>query len=135
MKTYFFVALLCLLALSPIPALAQSSGTTLSISASWDDETPIDGTVTLGLVHIVGADSILATKTLSNGRASVVETLAGTTLYNITLVSPSGVQFLKFPITTALINPQNLSTAQIHVVLRKADNSLKFAHISVSMGF
>lgn len=135
MKKYLFVALLCMLTILPNAAFSQTTGTTLSMRAYFDDGTPAEGTVTLGQVHVLSADTILATKTLSHGFTSVVETLSSTTLYNITLTSPGGAQLLKFPITTALINPENLKRAEIHIVLHKADNSLKSAHIEVSMGF
>ena len=135
MKTFFWVGLFCLLAVFPMAADAQPTGTTLAMRVQYDDGSSADGTVTFGEVHVLGADTILATKTLSRGYAAVVEALSATTLYNITLTSPAGVQLLKFPITTALINPQNLTNAQIHIVLRKTDNSLKSARVEVSMGF
>ena len=135
MRTFFWISLLCFLAAFPLAADAQSTGTTLSMRVQFDDGSPAEGTVTLGQVHVLGADTILATKTLSRGYASVVEALSATTLYNITLHSTSGVQLLRFPITTALINPQDLRNAQIQIVLRKADNSIKSARVEVSMGF
>lgn len=135
MKTFLWVGLLCCLAVFPVAAEAQTTGTTLSMRVQFDDGSPVDGTVTLGQVHVLGSDTILATRTLSRGYASVVEALSATTLYNITLTSTTGVQLLKFPMTTALINPQDLKNAQIHIVLRKADNSIRSARIEVSMGF
>ena len=135
MKTFLWVALLCCLAVFPFAAEAQTTGTTLSMRVQFDDGSAADGTVTLGQVHVLGSDTILATRTLSRGYASVTEALSATTLYNITVTSTTGVQLLKFPMTTALINPQDLKNAQIHIVLRKADNSIKSARIEVSMGF
>jgi|SRR5450432_2352208 hypothetical protein len=136
MKTFFIaMGLVFAAAAFANPASAQTSGTTLQMRAMWDDGSPVQGTVTLGLVHVLGADTLVTTATLSNGRTSVNEALSATSLYNITVVTPSGSTLLKFPITTALINPQNLKEADIRLVLRKADNSLKYAHIEVSMGF
>lgn len=135
MKKSLFVALLCMLTVLPNAAFSQTAGTTLSLRAYFDDGTPVEGTVTLGQVHVLSADTILATTTLSRGFTSVVQALSSTTLYNITLTSPGGAQLLKFPITTALINPENLQRAGIHIVLHKGDNTLKSAHIEVSLGF
>ncbi len=103
--------------------------------AHWDDGTNIEGTVTLGQLNASGPETVIATKTLSNGRTSVSESLGATTMYNVTLLTAASTQLVKFPITTAMINPGNLQRAEIDLVFRKADNSLKYAQIKVSMGF
>jgi hypothetical protein len=135
MKKYFAIGVLSLMTVLPVATNSQTSGTELALRARFDDGTLAEGTVTLGQVHVLAADTILARKTLLNGYASVTESLSSNTLYNITLTSRSGYQLVKFPITTALINPENSKQAEIHIVLHKADNSLKSAYITISMGF
>ena len=56
-------------------------------------------------------------------------------MYDVTLLTAANTQLVKFPITTAMINPGNLQRAEIDLIFRKADNSLKSAQIKVSMGF
>ena len=75
------------------------------------------------------------TQDLVKGQASVSESFGANSLYHVTLVTSAGKQLLQFPITTALINPVNLRRAQLDLVCRKADNSLKSAQVSVLMRF
>jgi hypothetical protein len=118
-----------------LPASPQTSSTNLVMGAHWDDGTAIQGTVTLGQLNASGPDAVVVTKTLLNGRASVSELLSAATMYNVTLLTDANTQLVKFPITTAMINPGNLQRAEIDLIFRKADNSLKSAQIKVSMGF
>jgi hypothetical protein len=118
-----------------LPARPQTSSTDLVMAAHWDDGTAILGTVTLGQMNAAGPDTVITTKTLSNGRTNVYEPLGASTMYNITLLTSTNTQLVKFPITTAMINPGNLQRAEIDLVFRKADNSLKSAVIKVSMAF
>jgi len=118
-----------------LPARPQTTATNLVMIAHWDDGTNIEGTVTLGQLNASGPETVIATKTLSNGRTSVSESLGATTMYNVTLLTAASTQLVKFPITTAMINPGTLQRAEIDLVFRKADNSLKYAQIKVSMGF
>jgi hypothetical protein len=118
-----------------LPASPQTSATNLVMGAHWDDGTAIQGTVTLGQLNASGPDTVIATKTLSNGRTSVSELLSAATMYNVTLLTDANTKLVKFPITTAMINPGNLQRAEIDLIFRKADNSLKSAQIKVSMGF
>jgi hypothetical protein len=124
--------LLCLHCVFALPVRPQTYTTNLVLTAHWDDGTNVSGTVTLA--NGSGTGTVIATAALSNGRASVTESL-GTTLYNVTVATTTGTQLLKFPITTALINPESLRKAELDVVFRKADNSVKSANVSVSMGF
>lgn len=78
---------------------------------------------------------MIAMKTLSAGWTNVSESLVASTMYDITVLSSTNTQLIKFPITTALINPSNLKRAEIDLVFRKADNSVKSANITVSLGF
>ena len=135
MKNYLAIILLCMTTLSALPARPQTSTTSLSMSAHWDDGTNVQGTVTFGKQNASGPDTTVATMTLSNGWTNVSEALSGTTMYDVTLVDTAGTQLIKFPIATAMINPGNLKQAQIKFVFRKADNSLKSGNISVSMEF
>jgi hypothetical protein len=114
--------------------LTQTVATNLLMSARWDDGSRIQGTVTLTKVTPTG-EAALVTQSLSRGRVSVSEPLDANSLYYVTLTSVNGVQLLKFPVTTALINPANLKSAEVDVVCRKANNSVKSAQFSVSMGF
>ena len=135
MKSYVLFALLAITALSPLPARPQTLGTNLVLSARWDDKTRIEGSVTLAQTNAVGPDTIIVTQNLNRGYAGVSESLSPNSLYYVTLATSTGTQLLKFPVTTALINPGNLKRAEIDVVCRKADNSLKSAQFSVSMAF
>ncbi|HTQ59938.1 MAG TPA: hypothetical protein VMI32_06935 [Candidatus Solibacter sp.] len=113
----------------------QTAGTNLVMGARWDNNRAIQGTVTLGRVNLSGPDTVLATQTLSNGRANIMEALAANTLYDVTLVGSDGTQLVKFPLTTAMINPSNLQRAEIELVCHAADHSLASARIDVSMKF
>jgi hypothetical protein len=135
LKNYLITVLLCMTAVFALPARPQTSRTNLAMSAHWDDGTNIQGTVTLGQQNASGPDTVIVTETLSNGGANVSETLGAATMYDVTLLTISGTQLVKFPITTALINPGNLQQAQIRLIFRKADNSLKSAKVTVAMGF
>jgi hypothetical protein len=135
LKNYLVTVLLCLISIFALPARPQTSSTDLVMAAHWDDSTAVQGTVTLGQMNASGPDTVIVTKTLSNGRTSVDEPLGASTMYNITLLSSTNTQLVKFPITTAMINPGNLQRAEIDLVFRKADNSLKSAEIKVAMAF
>ena len=86
------------------------------MSAHWDDGTNIQGTVTFSKQNASGPDTVVVTRTLSNGRANVSEALGATTLYDVMLVDTVDTQLIKFPIATAMINPGNLKQAQIKFV-------------------
>jgi hypothetical protein len=135
LKNYFFIVWLCMTAVFALPARPQTSATNLVMVAHWDDGTDIQGTVTLGRLNASGPDTVIVTKTLSDARTSVSEPLSATSMYNVTLLSAANTQLVKFPIATAMINPENLQRAEIDLIFRKADNSLKSAQIKVSMGF
>ena len=135
MKNYLFIVLLCITTVFVLPAQPQTSATNLVMRAHWDDGTSIQGTVTLGQLNALGPDTLIVTKILSNGWTNVSEPLGASTMYNVTLLTAANTQLVKFPITTAMINPGNLQRAEIDLIFRKADNSLKSAQIKVSMGF
>ena len=116
-------------------AVPQTAGTNLVMGARWDNRHYIDGTVTLGKVNTAGPDTIIATKTLSKGWTNITESLAANSLYNVTLAASDGTQLVKFPITTALINPNNLQSAEIDIVCHASDHSLASARINVAMKF
>ena len=134
-KSYVLFALLGISAVFPFLARPQTLGTNLVMSARWDDRSRIEGSVTLTQANPLGPDTIIVTQNLNRGYASVSEPLSPNSLYYVTLVTSAGRQLVKFPVTTALINPGNLTRAEIDVVCRKADNSLKSAQFSVSMAF
>lgn len=117
------------------PARPQTSGSTLTLQARWDNNTNVQGAVTLTKVNLTGPNTVVAAGTLSRGRASVTVPLTENSVYNVTLVSSTGTQLVTFPITTALINPSNLSSAEIEMVVHTSDNTLASARIQVSMNF
>jgi hypothetical protein len=117
------------------PARPQTSGTNLVMGAHWDNNSYIQGTVTLSKANLSGPDTVIATRTLSLGWTNVSVALAANAVYNVTLVSSTGVQLVKFPITTAIINPSNLSRAEIDLVCHAANNSLASAQMTVNMTF
>jgi hypothetical protein len=134
-KSYILFVFIGLIVLASAPARPQTLGTHLVMSAHWDDGTRVEGSVTLAQTNPAGPDTTIVTQNLTRGRASVSEPLSANSLYYVTLVTSAGTQLIKFPVTTALINPANLKQAEIDVVCRKADNSLKSAQFSVSMAF
>jgi hypothetical protein len=116
-------------------AQPQTSGTNLVMGAHWDNNTYIQGTVTLGKMNSSGPDTVIATKTLSQGWTNITEPLAANTMYNVTLLASDGTKLVRFPITTALINPGSLQRAEIDIVCHASDHSLASARIDVSMTF
>ena len=119
-----------------MPVRPETGGTTLSLEARWDDRSDVDGTVIISAVHVMGSDTVLATKALNDGRASVTLPLTSNALYHVTVDSPAGAQIIKFPFTTALVvNPQNIQRGSMNLVLRKADHTIKSASVNVSMNF
>jgi len=135
LKTYLIIVFCCMITVFAPQAQPQTSTTELVIGAHWDDGTYVQGTVTLGQLTVSGPDFVIATKALSNGWTNVSEPLRAATMYNVTLLTAAGPQLVKFPITTAMINPGNLKRAEIDLIFRKADNSLKSANVTVSMAF
>lgn len=136
MRRYLSITLiLALSAVLSTPAWPQTSGTNLVLGAKWDDGTAVAGTITYGQVNTTGPDTVIATKTLSNGWASVSTPLVANTFYDVTLVTSDGTQLVKFPITTAIINPANLQRGEIDLVFRKINKSLQSAKIRVSLEF
>jgi len=135
MKNCLVAILLLAATIVALPAQSQAPSTLLVMGAHWDDGSSLEGTVSLGQPSTSGPDTVIVTKTLSAGWTNVSEPLGASTMYNVTLRNTAGVQLIKFPITTALINPGNLNRAEIDLIFRKADNSVKTANISVSMGF
>jgi len=136
MKSYSFVfVLLVAIAITASPANPEAPGTDLVMAANWDNGHPIQGTVSLVQANSGSSNSAIAAKPLSRGQASVIVPLAGNAVYNVTLVESNGTQLLKFPFMTGLINPSNLRSARIEIVLRVADNSVASARINVLMNF
>lgn len=105
------------------------------MTAHWDDNSDVDGSVTIASVHVVGSDTVLAKKELNEGSASLRLPLESNSIYHVTVTSASGGQLVKFPITTALVNPKTIERGIMSLVLHKSDNSLKTANIQVSMEF
>ena len=135
MRIRSLLALICVLTFATFPAVPQTSGTSLSMVARWDNNGYIQGTVTLSKMNVSGPDTVIAAQTLYKGKANVTVTLAANSVYNVTLAETNGTQLVKFPITTALINPANLTDAQIQLVCHVADNSLASAKMNVQMNF
>lgn len=137
MKRYFSIAaILALATLFSGPARPQTTTvTTLVMGAHWDDGSYVTGSVHLSAVGNAGSQTVLATKTLSSGWTSISIALAANSLYDVTLTNTAGTQMVKFPLTTALINPTNLQRGEVDLVFRKADSTMKTARVSVSMGF
>jgi hypothetical protein len=137
MKNYIWILPVVIIALIiPITTRpAVTAGTQLVMGAHWDDGTYVNGTVILGKVTAWGPDTVAANKALSNGWTTIATPLAPNSLYDVTLVSSSGTQLVKFPFTTALIDPTNLQRAEIDLVFHKTQNTLASAQIKVSMGF
>jgi hypothetical protein len=135
MKKHFVVLLCAAIMIFAFPVLSQISGTNLIMGAHWDNNNYIQGTVQLSKVNLIGADTLIATKPLSQGWTNMTQILAPNSVYNVTLLASNGTQLVKFPFTTALINPSNLQSAEIDLVCHAADYSLASARISVKMTF
>ena len=95
----------------------------------------MQGAVTLNQVGPTGLESILVTKSLSKGSASFQTALAASAVYDVTLSGSDGTQLVKFPLTTALINPANLQQAGLVLVFNSSNKSLKSANVSVGLTF
>lgn len=128
------VAVICLTIFS-IPTCPQTGGTALVLGIHWDDNSAVAGTVTIAAIQAIGPDTVLATRTLNAGWASVTLALASNSLYRVTALSPAGMHLVRFPIATALVNPQNIQRGTMNLVLRKADQSLKSATVNVALSF
>jgi hypothetical protein len=128
-------AFLALVTLVASPANPETSGTNLVMTAHWDNEQAIRGTVTLVKANLSTENTMIVAKPLSVGQANVTVPLAENAVYNITLLETDGKELLKFPITTIGINPKNLVSAEIAIVCRANDHSLASARINVSMNF
>jgi hypothetical protein len=136
MRKRHLIALVAIcLAMFSAQARPQVEGTELTLSAHWDDMSAVAGSVTIAAVHVIGADTLVAKKALNAGTASVTLALASNSLYHVTLLAPTGAQLVTFPVTTAMVNPQNLERGAMSLVLHKADNSLKSATVNVTMDF
>jgi hypothetical protein len=129
---FVFLALVSLVA---YPANPETSGTNLILSAHWDNRQAIQGTVTLVKANLLTENNVVVVKPLSNGQASVTLPLAQNAIYSVTLLETNGKELLKFPITTALINPKNLSTGEIEFIFREKDHSVASARVNVLMNF
>lgn len=127
----FFVAI----SLVASHAMPQPSGTALVIRATWDNDTNIQGTVTLAEVNKSGPETVMAIKTLVQGGTSVAETLEPNSVYSVTLREKDGKELLGFPFTTALINPSSLKGGEIDLIFHSADHSLAAARITVNLTF
>jgi hypothetical protein len=135
-KAFLITTILLMIAiLSSAPIKSQTAETNLSIRARWDSGGAVQGVVTLSQVSPTGLESILVTKSLSKGSASFQTSLVGTAVYDVTLSSSDGTQLVKFPLTTALINPANLQQAGLALVFNSSNKSLKSANVSVDLAF
>jgi hypothetical protein len=117
------------------PAVPQTSHTALVIHANWDNNTSVQGTVTLGKVNKSGPDTVLAVKKFVNGETSVTESLEASAVYSVTIRDASSKELLAFPFTTALIDPNNLSGGEIDLVFHAANRLLASARITVKLEF
>lgn len=135
MKKCRALALFAAICLVAWPAIPQTSQTSLVIRANWDNNTSIQGTVTLAKVNQSGPDTVMAVKKLVNGETSVAEGLAASSVYSVTIRDASGKELLGFPFTTALINPTNLSEGEIDLVFHAANRSVASARITVNLEF
>jgi hypothetical protein len=130
---FAFFALVTLVA---SPANPETSGTNLAMTAHWDNGKAIRGTVTLVKGNLSKADTIIVAKPLSSeGQVYVTVPLAVNAVYKITVLETDGKELLEFPITTAMINPNNLVSAGINIVCREKDHSVASARINVLMKF
>lgn len=66
-----FVFLSVTVGILAFPARPQTTGTTLSLQVRWDNDTNVQGTVTLSKVNVKGPNKVVATERLSRGRTSV----------------------------------------------------------------
>ena len=135
MRKCLFLSFLSLSTLVASPANPETSGTNLIMTAHWNNNEAILGTVTLVKANMSKEETMIVAKPLSAGRAAVTVALAENAVYNITVVEPNGKKLLEFPITTALINPKNLASAEIDLVCRTTDHAISSARINVLMTF
>jgi hypothetical protein len=135
MRRCLGVISLILMSLVAVPANPEASGTNLIMKAHWNNNQAIRGTVTLIRATMHQAETTIVAKPLYEGQAEVNVALAENAVYEVTLVEPDGKKLLEFPITTALINPKNLASAEIDIVCRTTDRSIVSARATVLMTF
>jgi hypothetical protein len=135
MRKYMGFVFLLLVSLFANPANPETSGTNLILTAHWDNQQAVQGTVTLVKANLLTENNVVVAKPLVQGVASVNLPLAGNAIYNVTLLEKNGKELLKFPITTALINPKNLASGEIEFVFREKDQSVESARVNVLMNF
>jgi hypothetical protein len=134
-----FVVLVSFVALVFVAGYAArtqaATTTTMIMTARWDTKGPIAGTVTLAKVNASGSNTVVSKEALSNGEATVTLALAANAVYEVTLTSSTGTQLVQFPVTTAMINPSNLASAEIDIVMHASNNELSTARMIVNMQF
>jgi hypothetical protein len=134
-KLLYIAATLAIAVLCSVQAQTETTGTNLVIHANWDTRSDVEGVVTLGKVNTIGPETIIVTRSLSDGRAAFQTVLAANSVYDVILTSSDGAQLVKFPVTTVLINPANLERAGIALVFNSTDKSLKSASVNVDLDF
>ena len=136
-RSFSIAAILALATLFSGPARPQTTTSTeLILTAHWDDETAVAGSVHLAMLGPSGTQAVIATQKLSStGWSAIATNLAANSVYAVTLTNPAGAQIVSFPLATAMINPSNLQRGEVDLVFRKANGTMKSAKIVVSMGF
>jgi hypothetical protein len=134
-KLLLLAAMFAIAAFGSPLAQSQTTGTNLVIQARWNTGSVVKGAVTLGQVNATGPDTVLVTKSLSRGGASFQTSLAAASVYDVTLTDSAGTQLVKFPFTTALIDPANLEQASITLVFNSTNNNLQSASVNVVLNF
>jgi hypothetical protein len=134
-KLLYVAATLAIAVLCSTQAQTETTGTNLVIHANWDTKSDVEGVVTLSQVHAKGPETIVVTRSLSDGRAAFQTILAANSVYDVILTSSDGTQLVKFPVTTVLINPANLKRAGIALVFNSTDKTLESASVNVDLDF
>jgi hypothetical protein len=114
------------------------NGSQLSLSAAYDDGSPVTGTVVLQSLSANSAPQTIATLPLATGAASYKLVLRVDIVYTAELSRNDGKVLASLPFSLPSIlqvDPAALRSAAIHLVFRLSDQSVKQATPQVSFAF
>jgi hypothetical protein len=114
------------------------NGSLLSLSAAYDDGSPVAGTLALQLLSSNNVSATIATEPLVTGAASYKLVLQLDTLYSVLLVKTDGTVLASFPFALPKIlkvDPAALRSAALSLIFRRSDLTLKQATPQVIFDF
>lgn len=114
------------------------NGSLLSLTAAFDDGSPVAGTVAVQTLSSNNVAATIATEPLVTGAASYKLVLQLDTLYVVLLTHQDGTALASFPFALPRIlkvDPAALRTAGLTLIFRRSDLTLKQATPQVTFDF